>query len=322
MGKTEKLVVLAVVFIAALVLALAFTRGGDEIEASNPLSGAQRILDLGAAGGDASDAQGTPSPSQPLGSVLDASAHQALPGAVSALGNADDTGATPSLLLNAGAESEGELGAGTVATALALEPQSDPSRPILLDTRGLRPSFLEDYMTYTLAEGDTWTGLAQRFYQDGRYTRNLHLANEDLEQLTPGKDILVPVFDFLARDAGLQPGGGAAFAEVAAAPTTRTPAAEPAPRIQPLEYEVRAGDTLSDISLAVFGTATRWKEILEANRDRLQKPESLQVGMRLNIPAGGKPPAVLKQTEAKPKPKPKPAETEKTASTSKKKKVL
>ena len=193
-----------------------------------------------------------------------------------------------------------------------------------MDTQGLRPSFLEDYRMYTLAEGDTWSSLAQRFYQDGRYTRNLHLANEDLEQLTPGKDILVPVFDFLAMDAGLRPGAdapaltaqpadaGAAGVSAPTATGTRIPA-DSTRVAKPLEYEVRSGDTLSDISLAVFGTATRWKEILEANRDKLQRPESLQVGMKLKIP-GGKLPAAVKKPETKPK-----SAADKTAATTKKK---
>ena len=91
-----------------------------------------------------------------------------------------------------------------------------------------------------------------------------------------------------------------------------------------LEYEVRSGDTLSDISLAVFGTATRWKEILEANRDKLQRPESLQVGMKLKIPEGGKLPAAVKRPDAKPKTTDSAAKTEKTTATTtaKKKKVL
>ena len=82
---------------------------------------------------------------------------------------------------------------------------------------------------------------------------------------------------------------------------------------------MRTGDTLSDISLAVFGTSTRWKELLEANRDKLQRPESLQVGMKLRIPEGGKLPAAAKKPEPKPKA---PATADKTASTTRKKKVL
>jgi nucleoid-associated protein YgaU len=319
MGKPEKMVVLAVLFGAALILALALTRGEDEARAEDPLGEAQRVLDLGDASGAA--LQGTEGTAQPGQETTHAD-----PGARPA---DREEGDAPSLLLSAGVEGEDEPAVGalldeTPTSALALEPESDPSRRILVDTLGLRPSFLEDYMLYTLAEGDTWSSLAQRFYRDGRYTRNLHLANEDLEELTPGKDILVPVFDFIARDAGLQPGAGAPpVAEQeglspSPASTGAAPAAD-ARTARPLEYEVRSGDTLSDISLAVFGSATRWKEILEANRDKLQRPESLQVGMRLRIPEGGKLPATARKPETKPKAS---ERSDKTASTTKKKKVL
>jgi len=339
MGKTEKLVVLAVLAGAALVLALALTRDGDEVEAANPLSGARQVLGLGDAPGGAGeiDPQAFPLPDE---AALQAGTDEALPGGVSAARpdrpEGEAQGRAPSLLLNAGTESsangedaplDGRL-AGEPDQS-ALEPESDPTKPILVETSGLRPSFLEDYRMYTLAEGDTWSSLAQRFYRDGRYTRNLHLANEDLEELTPGKDILVPVFDFIVRDAGLQPASGAAplahelaqeAQEEASLPTSIgiTPSSAPA-STKPLEYVVRSGDTLSDISLSVFGTATRWKEILEANRDKLQKPESLQVGMKLRIPAGGKLPAAAKKPESKPKTT---ERGDQTAATGKKKKVL
>src|SRR5262249_22993351 len=72
---------------------------------------------------------------------------------------------------------------------------------------------------------------------------------------------------------------------------------------QPLIYEVKAGDTLSGISLAVFGTSTRWKELLDANKDVLAKPEALRAGMELKIPDGGKLPAATDPKKADPKAK-------------------
>jgi nucleoid-associated protein YgaU len=335
MGKFEKLVVLTVLFAAAVVLAISLSRGGDEVEASDPLSQAQALLERGDAA------------SLPAGKA-----------AISPSGYAVEP--APTLLLHAGTEvapvaptASGPSGLFPAATspsspafppvtalelaqpspALSLERASDPTQPILRDVTGLRPSFLDEYKKYTVVEGDTWAGLAQRFFQDGRYTRNLHLANEDLSELTPGKEILVPVFDLVAVDAGLragraseaplQPGALGEGAPLARSAASTPPVGNAAGKsAKPLEYEVRAGDTLSDISLAVFGTATRWKEILEANKDLLQKPESLQVGMKLKIPEGGKLPAA-----AKPEAKPKTAQgTEKPASskdaTSKKRKVL
>lgn len=311
MGKFEKLVVLTVLFAAAIVLAVSFNRDRHEVGAADPLSALPEVPDQERPAA----APETPAPHSDDGQEAPA----------------------PNLMLHAG-ESEfapAGLRPGLPGNepGLALEPASDPSHRILLDGSGLRPSFVDEYMQYTALEGDTWSSLAQRFYQDGRFTRNLRLANEDLEELAPGKQILVPVFDFLALDEGAdEPEDGApALALVGAEPSR--PAEGPAPRAaapvansKALEYEVRPGDTLSDISLAVFGTSTRWKEILEANRDKLQKPESLQVGMKLKIPEGGKLPLVAKKGEAqkpeakKPAAKPK-ASADKGAEPTKKKKV-
>jgi nucleoid-associated protein YgaU len=50
------------------------------------------------------------------------------------------------------------------------------------------------------------------------------------------------------------------------------------------DYVVGEGDTLSRISLQFYGTALRWREIFEANRDQLETTNSLRPGQRLRIP--------------------------------------
>ena len=70
---------------------------------------------------------------------------------------------------------------------------------------------------------------------------------------------------------------------VAAAPapvSAPAPAAAPAPRI----HVVAAGETLARISRQYYGTASRWPEILAANRDVLHGEKSLFVGSKLRIP--------------------------------------
>lgn len=47
------------------------------------------------------------------------------------------------------------------------------------------------------------------------------------------------------------------------------------------EYEVKKGDTLSGIGKR-FGVP--WREIYEANRDRVKDPDMIQVGWKLRIP--------------------------------------
>jgi len=47
---------------------------------------------------------------------------------------------------------------------------------------------------------------------------------------------------------------------------------------------VRPGDTLSTIASRVYGSASRWRLIFEANRDKLRDPDFVRVGMRLRLP--------------------------------------
>ncbi|MDR2377255.1 MAG: LysM peptidoglycan-binding domain-containing protein [Puniceicoccales bacterium] len=50
-------------------------------------------------------------------------------------------------------------------------------------------------------------------------------------------------------------------------------------------YLVQEGDTLSIISQKVFGDASRWPAIFEANRDQLSQPDQVRVGQRLLLPS-------------------------------------
>ncbi len=52
----------------------------------------------------------------------------------------------------------------------------------------------------------------------------------------------------------------------------------------PLRYTVRSGDTLSRISVRIYGTPLRWIDIYQANRDRLSSENALRVGQELRIP--------------------------------------
>ncbi len=49
-------------------------------------------------------------------------------------------------------------------------------------------------------------------------------------------------------------------------------------------HTVVEGDSLSRISMRYYGTANRWQEIFQANRDVLQGSSALRVGMQLRIP--------------------------------------
>lgn len=49
-------------------------------------------------------------------------------------------------------------------------------------------------------------------------------------------------------------------------------------------HTVEKGDTLSAISNRYYGSANRWEEIFNANRDQLDDPDLIQPGQVLRIP--------------------------------------
>ena len=49
-------------------------------------------------------------------------------------------------------------------------------------------------------------------------------------------------------------------------------------------YEVRAGDSLSQIARHFYANGNAWKPIFEANRDQLTDPDHIKPGQMLKIP--------------------------------------
>ena len=49
-------------------------------------------------------------------------------------------------------------------------------------------------------------------------------------------------------------------------------------------YTVVAGDSLSKIAKKIYGDAGRWKEIWEANKDKVKNPDLIHPGQELKIP--------------------------------------
>ncbi|MGC8826578.1 MAG: LysM peptidoglycan-binding domain-containing protein, partial [Anaerolineae bacterium] len=139
-------------------------------------------------------------------------------------------------------------------------PTMPPSEP---------PTAVSLAMTYTVAAGDTLTGLAKRF---GVPLRDLLAANA-LEE-----DDILRVGQVLTIPAG---------------------AGTPAPAEHIAVYEVQAGDTLSEIA-ARFGVPIG--DIMKAND--IQDPELLQIGQVLRIPLG--PPTPTSTPTLAPTPTPTP----------------
>jgi nucleoid-associated protein YgaU len=68
------------------------------------------------------------------------------------------------------------------------------------------------------------------------------------------------------------------FSNVKSGSSTTAPAAAQS-------YTVVSGDTLSRIAKKFLGSANRWHEIFDANRDQISNPDMIRVGQVLKIPA-------------------------------------
>ena len=63
---------------------------------------------------------------------------------------------------------------------------------------------------------------------------------------------------------------------------------------------MKEGDTLWSIAAnpQVYGDATKWRRLAEANRDVLKSPDRLRAGLSLRIPRHGGPAAPSTDTRA------------------------
>lgn len=126
----------------------------------------------------------------------------------------------------------------------------------------------------TVRAGDTLSGLAARHLGDASAWRILWDAN----RATIPNPNLIRVGQVLTV-----PGRGRAPEPPRTNPTP--PAAAPAPGGDTTAvYVVKPLDTLSYIAEKVLGSAGRWREIWELNRDRIPNPSVIHPGQELRVP--------------------------------------
>ena len=49
-------------------------------------------------------------------------------------------------------------------------------------------------------------------------------------------------------------------------------------------YTVKSGDSLSKIAKSIYGDASKWHRIYEANRDKIKNPDLIHPGQEFTIP--------------------------------------
>ena len=254
MGNFEKLVVLTVLFLSAIVLAVSLSTGEGDDPGGNPLSAADKARkgeDVAKKGAGAGEDRMT----------LNAEGERKTP-------SAGDKSTPKDGLIKTGGKTEDQPTDPVAAVPVKTNALGHPRA--LRTRQGLDSSPLEDYMLYSAVDGDTWSGLADRFYKSGTFVALLQAANEDVAKPTAGETLLVPVYDFRAAPAGHAPREAPPVREAGPAPVQT--------------YVVVDGDNLWDIAGKVYGSGARWEEIFKANRDVMADADSLTLGMTLRIP--------------------------------------
>ncbi|MBL8861820.1 MAG: LysM peptidoglycan-binding domain-containing protein [Planctomycetes bacterium] len=258
MGKVEKVIVLSVLFLVALILVVTVTVD-DPLDKSG-------VVEAGGKQAPAAVAKAPSAAPQPAAPLLQSSVQPIAPGSsVAPAGAASAPPAAQPL-----PQQPAVVAAPAPAPASALPPGA-----LLQTFDGLEDSWVPDLKLYTWKQGDSWRALAHTFYGDWKRLDLLKRHNEGRMEVEPGDTVFVPVFsDERARQAAAQPAAGAA-------PTAAS--AEPRAGAKKM-HVVASGESLWKIAKSELGDGNRWKEIYEANRDVLKSPEAIQKGMRLRIP--------------------------------------
>jgi len=149
--------------------------------------------------------------------------------------------------------------------------------------------------TYVVQPNDSFWTISDNLYGTGAYYEALLKHNRSkysrADQLRWGDVISAPSAEELARlypDLCPKPAHREALAERAG--VRGSSATPPGART----YVVQNGDTIYDIARSELGSATRWNEVYQLNRETLGKhPEYITPGMRLVLPEDSGSPGVL-----------------------------
>jgi len=129
---------------------------------------------------------------------------------------------------------------------------------------------------YVVQANDSLYSIARDLYGRGTLWRRIRDANRDLvgsdgELIRPGQTLIIPPAGTsrATRSPGdaqsLEPARGSTFA------VAQT-------------YTVKPGDSLERIAISLLGSASRVDDIVELNRELIDDPDTIRVGMELRIP--------------------------------------
>lgn len=128
-------------------------------------------------------------------------------------------------------------------------------------------------VSYTVERGDTLWKIAVKFYGDGNQWQRIYEDNKNVlsnpNKIYAGQVLVIRL------------AASAEGTDAAAAGQENGAAANPAAGGT---YTVQRGDSLWKIAVKVYGNGRRWREIYEANADRLSDASRIYAGQVLVIP--------------------------------------
>jgi len=133
---------------------------------------------------------------------------------------------------------------------------------------------------HIIQPNETFASIARMYYGSERYTRFLMQANPDLADpraLAVGAEVLIPPKPN-DDEAGMETSHGRTGGEITAKVSVPSASSKHT-------YRVKTGDSFYGIARSVLGSASRWKELLELNRELVAgEPTNLRPGQILILP--------------------------------------
>lgn len=145
---------------------------------------------------------------------------------------------------------------------------------------------------YPIQSGDSYWSISRKLYRTARYYRVLAEYNSqaipDPAKMRPGMIVQTPDESILRRmllaNSSASAGSPAAARPAGSPPVTPEQGVFFDEKNQP-RYRVGKSDTLTTIAADHLGRWARWRQVYEMNRDQLDNPNKLQIGMILKLPA-------------------------------------
>ena len=144
-----------------------------------------------------------------------------------------------------------------------------PQQPVTLGTI-LAPG----EKSHVVAAGDSMSSICARYYNDRSLVNALarHNGMSDPNVLKAGQPLRIPTKQTLAPSVLAKNDSSVALRAVNTKPAA------------PKTYTIKDGDTLMSLASKLMGSAGKWEELYEYNKDVLDDPDTMIVGTVIKVP--------------------------------------